>query len=62
MNIHMRLCYREVVTRDHGRRRSARPMVLIDHKPESRSFHIFYMRPALAFFVAQWPSTLIIDE
>ena len=38
----MRLCYREIVTRDNQRKHSAEPMVSIDHNPESRSFHIFY--------------------
>jgi len=42
MKIRMRLCYREIVTRDHQRKHSAEPTVLIDHRPESRSFHIFY--------------------
>jgi len=38
----MRLCYREIVTRDNQRPHAAEPTVLIDHRPESRSFHIFY--------------------
>ena len=31
-----------IVTRDCQRKRSAEPKVLIDQRPESRSFHIFY--------------------
>ena len=38
----MRLCYREIATRDNQRPHAAEPTVLIDHRPESRSFHIFY--------------------
>ena len=38
----MRLCYREIVTRDNQRKPSAEPTVFIDQRPESRSFHIFY--------------------
>jgi len=39
-----------IVTRDNQRPHAAEPMVSIDHNPESRSFHIFYLR-AIGFRV-----------